>query len=281
MQESMRHLSSQIRIETIRALAAAGYGHIGGAMSIADVLGVLYGGVMRVKPADPAWEERDRLILSKGHAGPALYAALAISGYFPIEWLSTINKPGTKLPSHCDMRKTPGIDMTTGSLGQGISCAAGIALGNKMKGRDSYTYCIIGDGEMQEGQVWEAVQAAASLKLDHLILFVDCNKKQLDGLVADVCLDWDVQAQFSAFGWNARTATGWDTESIYAAVQECKKVSGKPSVILLDTIKGIGCSFAENVFNHYMDITPEMCEAAIAEIGKRLENGTYPQGDQK
>ena len=279
MTDDMRKLSADIRIKIIRALGAAGYGHIGGAMSIADVLGVLYGGVMRVDPKNPDWEERDRLVLSKGHSGPALYAALALRGYFPMEWLNTINRPGTRLPSHCDMQKTPGIDMTTGSLGQGISCAAGIALGNKMKGLDSVTYCIVGDGELQEGQVWEAVQAAAALELDRFILFVDCNKMQLDGPVSNIVPAWDVEAQFRSFGWHALTVPGWDTESIYGAVTEVMRDSKQPSVILLDTAKGIGCSFAEGRFNHYMDITPEMAEEAVAEIVRRLENGTYPRGE--
>ena len=149
--EAMRRLAADIRIGIVKELLQAGFGHVGGAASIADVLGVLYGGVMRVRPEDPKWEHRDYLVVSKGHAGPALYAALAQRGYFDKDWLLTLNKPRTHLPSHCDMRRTPGVDMTTGSLGQGISCAVGIALGNRLQNRDNYTYCIIGDGEANEG----------------------------------------------------------------------------------------------------------------------------------
>jgi transketolase len=179
--EAMRRLSADIRIETVRSLAAAGFGHIGGSASIADVLAVLYGGVMRIDPENPRWDERDWLVLSKGHCGPALYAALALKGFFPMEWLKTVNQAGTRLPSHADRTKTPGIDMTAGSLGQGLSAAAGIALGNRLQGFDSYTYCIVGDGELNEGQIWEALQAANQFHLDHLIVFVDGIKSSSTG----------------------------------------------------------------------------------------------------
>ena len=170
--EKLRRFSADIRIWTIRTIAHAGYGHIGGAASIADVLAVLYGDVMRIDPKNPGWEERDWFVLSKGHCAPALYATLALKGYFPMEWLKTLNQGGTNLPSHADRRKVPGVDMTTGSLGQGISAAVGIAWANRLQGRDSWSYCIVGDGECNEGQVWEACQAAGHAKLDHFILFV-------------------------------------------------------------------------------------------------------------
>lgn len=280
MINSMKRLSADIRKETVKALAEAGYGHIGGSVSIADVLGVLYGGAMKIDPKNPKWQERDRLVLSKGHTGPGLYAALGIKGYFPIEWLKTVNKPGTNLPSHCDMNRTPGIDMTTGSLGQGISAAVGIALGCRLRGIDNYTYCIIGDGETQEGQVWEAVESAAHLKLDNFILFVDYNKKQLDGYLADICEPFDFEQKFRAFGWDARTAVGYDVDSIYEAILSAKKVTGKPAVIILDTWKGLGVSFAENmVFNHYMVISDEMANSACDEIEKRYKENSYPKGD--
>lgn len=280
MISNMKRLSADIRKETIKALAEAGYGHIGGAASIADVLGVLYGGAMKIDPANPRWDDRDRLVLSKGHSGPGLYAALGIMGYFPKEWLKTVNKGGTNLPSHCDMNRTPGIDMTTGSLGQGFSAAVGLALGSRLRGKNNYTYCIIGDGETQEGQVWEAVQSAAHLQLDNLILFVDCNKKQLDGLLKDICNPYDFENKFRAFGWDARTAVGYDAESIYNAILAAKRVTQKPSVILLDTWKGLGVSFAENeVFNHYMVISDEMAESACEEIEKRYRENSYPKGD--
>jgi transketolase len=235
---------------------------------------------MKIDPTNPKWMERDRLVLSKGHTGPGLYAALGVKGYFPKEWLKTVNKPGTNLPSHCDMNRTPGIDMTTGSLGQGISAAVGIALGCRLRGIDNYTYCIIGDGETQEGQVWEAVQSAAHLKLNNFILFVDDNKKQLDGFVTDICEPLDFEQKFRAFGWDARTAVGYDVESIYDAILSAKKVTDKPAVIILDTWKGLGVSFAENmVFNHYMVISDEMADSACDEVEKRYKENSYPKGD--
>ncbi|MGE5612804.1 MAG: transketolase [Bacillota bacterium] len=277
--ESMRRLSADIRIETIRALASAGFGHIGGSASIADVLAVLYGGVMNIDPKNPNWENRDWLVLSKGHSGPALYAALALKGYFPVEWLKTLNKGGTLLPSHAD-RRTPGVDMTTGSLGQGISAAVGIALGNRVKGINSYTYCIVGDGELNEGQVWEAAQSANSFNLDHLIVFVDWNKKQLDGRLEEVNNPLDIGKKFESFGFFTQTVKGYDVEEIYWAIQAAKKNKGKPSVIVLDTYKGMGISFAERVeFNHYLVIDEAMAEEGIREIERRYANGTYPGGD--
>nr|HPO04076.1 transketolase [Bacillota bacterium] len=242
-------------------------------MSIADVLAVLYGHVMDIDPKNPLWEKRDRLVLSKGHSGPALYSALALKGYFPMEELKTLNKGGTNLPSHCDRQKTPGIDMTTGSLGQGVSTAMGIAMGIRMRGQKSYTYLIIGDGELQEGQVWEGAQFAAHQKLDRLIAFIDYNKKQLDGKVKDICDPLDIPKKFESFGWNAQIIKGYDVREIYNAIAAAKNETGKPSVIVLDTIKGKGCSFAEKAdFNHYMIITGEMAEEAIKDIESRFEN---------
>ena len=278
--EKIRRFSADIHKETTKAIGEAGFGHIGGSVSIADVLAVLYGGMMKIEPADPNWEERDWLILSKGHCAPGLYAALALSGYFPMEWLKTINKPGTNLPSHADCKKVPGVDMTTGSLGQGISSALGIALGNRLKGRDSYTYCIIGDGELNEGEVWEACEAATHLELDHFITFVDWNKKQLDGRLEEICRPLDIEEKFRAFGFDARTVKGYDVEEIWNAIEAAKTVAGKPHVIVLDTIKGLGVNFAEaQEFNHYMDFGPAEAEQACAEIEKRYQQGTYPGGD--
>ena len=280
--EKIRQLSADIRKETVRAIGTAGFGHIGGSASIADVLAVLYGGMMKINPADPHWEERDWLVLSKGHCGPALYAALALKGYFPMEELKTVNKPGTSLPSHADGRKTQGVDMSTGSLGQGMSSAIGIALGNKLQKRESYTYCIIGDGETNEGEIWEGAEAANSLKLDHFIVFVDWNKKQLDGRLEDICPPLDLEEKFKAFGFDAQKVKGYDTREIWNAVVKAKAVTGKPHVIILDTIKGLGINFAEQQeFNHYMTFGTEEAEKACDEIDKRLKDGTYPGGDFK
>ena len=278
--EELIKLSAEIRKKTAFAIGSAGFGHIGGSISIADVLAVLYGGMMKIDPANPKWEDRDWLILSKGHCGPGLYAALALRGYFPLEWLSTVNKPGTKLPSHADGRLTPGVDMSTGSLGQGISSAAGIALGNRIRGKNSYTYCIVGDGELNEGEVWEACEAANHLKLDHFIVFVDWNKKQLDGRLKDISEPLDIEAKFRAFGCDAQTVCGYDVEEIWNAIEKAKAVSAKPHVIILDTWKGLGINFAENVeFNHYMTFGVKEANDAASEIDRRLAEGTYPRGD--
>lgn len=278
--DAMRRLSADIRIQTIRAIAAAGFGHIGGSASIADVLAVLYGGVMRIDPQNPAWQERDWFVLSKGHCGPALYAALALKGYFPMEWLDTLNRPGTRLPSHADMQKTPGVDMTTGSLGQGISAAVGIALAHKMQGKDNWTYCIVGDGELNEGQIWEACQVANHYALEHLIIFVDWNKKQLDGRLEQVNDPKDIPEKFRAFGFDTRLARGNDVEGVYQAIADAKAVPGQPHVIVLDTWKGAGISFAERVeFNHYMVVDQQMAQAAVEEVERRLAQGTYPGGE--
>lgn len=266
--------AAEIRKLTIRSMAAAGYGHIGGSMSICELLGVLYEGVLHIDPANPQMEERDWVVLSKGHCGPALYAALAYKGYFDRELLKTLNQNGTSLPSHCDRLKTCGIDLSTGSLAQGVSLGIGAAMGNKMKGLDSTVYIIVGDGEIQEGQVWEAVQFAAHRQLDNMILIVDCNKRQLDGYVADICQGFDLKKKFEAFGFEAIRADGKDCGAIYDAIVKAKEIS-RPVALLLDTEKGQGCSFAEGgVFNHYMVITDEMAQEAIMEIDRRLEEGS-------
>jgi len=278
--DRMRRLSADIRIQTIRALAEAGYGHVGGCMSIADVLGALYGGIMRIRPEEPDWPDRDFFVLSKGHCGPALYAALALRGFFPLDELTTLNRGGTSLPSHCDRLKTRGVDVSTGSLGQGISVGEGIAYANSLRGSDAYTYCVIGDGECQEGQVWEAADLAVQLELGHFIVFVDDNKKQLDGSVEAMRGKRHLADIWRAFGWHVQTVEGWDVCSIANGVDCAKAVGDRPSLIILDTCKGLGANFAEKAeFNHYMTITHEMAEAAIAEIEKRLCEGTYPRGD--
>jgi len=261
----------KIKIETIKQIGNLGFGHVGGAMSIIDTLAVLYGEVMNIDPKNPRWEDRDWLVCSKGHAGPALYATLALKGYFPIEELSTLNKPGTNLPSHCDRNKTIGVDMTTGSLGQGASLAVGITLGNRLNGKDSYTYLILGDGELQEGQVWESVLLAAHEKLDRLIAFVDYNKQQLDGYVKDINDLGNIKAKFESFNWHAQEVDGHNLKQIYEAVINAKEIKGKPSVIVLHTIKGKDCSFAEGIVdNHHMTVSKEQMNEALAVLEEKL-----------
>lgn len=261
-------LARNIRIETLRCIGARGFGHVGGSMSIADLLAVLYGSAMRYDPKNPAWADRDWLVVSKGHAGPAVYAALALQGFFPKEELLTLNQPGTSFPSHCDRQKTPGIDMTTGSLGQGLSAACGIALGHKLQGKENYTYAIIGDGESQEGQVWEAALFAPQYCLDHLILFVDNNKDQIDGYTRDVMNMEDFSAKFQAFNWHVQRIDGHDVLAIDEAIEQAKAAAGKPSVIVLNTVKGKGCSFAEGQRgNHHMRLVPGQIEEGLRALG--------------
>jgi transketolase len=260
-------LAQRIRIATLREFKAIGFGHVGGSMSIVEVLAALYGCIMKYDPRKPQSEDRDWLVLSKGHAGPALYAALALAEYFPMEELLTLNQPGTNLPSHCDRNKTPGIDVTTGSLGQGISTALGVALGHRLAKKDNYVYLIIGDGECNEGQIWEGVQFAAHWKVDHLIAFVDANKKQLDGFTKDINDLSGLDEKFACFGWHSQSVDGHDVVQIIEAVEKAKLETGRPSVIVLNTVKGKDCSFAESAFlNHHMVITPEMADEAIHQI---------------
>ena len=265
-------MALRIRQNIIRQMVAFGSGHIGGAMSIADVLGVLYGGVMRVDPARPRWEDRDWFVLSKGHAGPALYAALAARGFFPEEVLDTLNRPGTTLPSHCDRFRTPGVDISTGSLGQGISTAIGAALGNRLAGRQNTVYLIVGDGECDEGQIWEGILFAAHHQVDNLIMFIDYNKKQLDGETDSICKLGDLRQKLADFDWYAQEADGHDTGAIYDAIERAKAEAGRPSAIVLQTVKGKGCLKAEHAAaNHHMTFTKEEGEAELAALARQLE----------
>ena len=262
----LRVFAEEIRVETLKEFAHLGFGHVGGSMSIIETLAVLYGKEMKIDPKNPQMEDRDRLVVSKGHAGPSLYATLALLGYFPKEVLLTLNQGGTTLPSHCDRLKTPGVDMTTGSLGQGMSTAAGVALGNKIKGSDRYTYLILGDGECNEGQVWEGAMFASHFGLDKLIIFVDYNKQQLDGSCETVMNLGDMVDKFTAFGCHTVKVNGHDIEAIETAVTNAKNTKGKPSVIVLDTIKGNGCSLCLEFFpNHHIAFKPEQMAKSIEE----------------
>ena len=267
LRTALLDLALQIRIGIVTAIGALGVGHLGGSLSVADLLAVLYGDVMKFDPKNPGWPERDKLVCSKGHAGPAVYAALAIKGFFPYELLKTLNQPGTTLPSHCDRNKTPGIDMTTGSLGQGTSQAVGLAIGDYLKGRNNSIYLITGDGEMNEGQVWEAAMLAVARKVDNLFWFVDENKKQLDGTTEEILPQGDFLAKAEAFGFDSQRVAGNDVEAIYEAIQKSKTVKGKPHMIILDTIKGAGIKDVEQtVFNHSMPVSAQQAEKWIAEL---------------
>lgn len=266
-------LAAEIRLETLKIIASRGFGHVGGSMSMADAMAVLYGEVMRIDPKHPRWEGRDWFVLSKGHGGPVMYTTLGLMGYYPIESAYTLNQPGTQFPSHTDRNKTPGVDLTTGSLGQGMSEAVGAAIGNRIQGRDSRVFVAIGDGEADEGQIWEAAQFAAHYKLDHLICLVDDNKRQLDGAVEDVMGHGKgIGAKFDAFGWNViDVADGNDVEQIYDAIMRACACQGKPSCLILNTVKGKGATFAEPTGAHSSQPTPEQWEEAIAAAQAALE----------
>lgn len=272
-EKEAKRFAVQIRTEIVKMISRLPAGHLGGAMSIADTLAVLYGGQLKHDPKNPAWEERDWVVMSKGHCGPALYATLALRGYFPMEMLETLNTPGTNLPSHCDRIRTPGIDMTTGSLGQGASTAAGVAMGMKLDKKPNKVYVIFGDGEIQEGQVWEMAMLAASKKLDNLIALVDFNKLQIDGRTDndEVCCVGDIAAKFTAFGWYSQRVDGHDVHQINQAIENAKNNTGSPSVIVLDTIKGKGWSAAENqVGSHSRGLKPDELAQALAELEAQM-----------
>jgi len=270
MSEDMKELAEQarrIRIETLKCIGKLGVGHIGGSLSLAEVLAVLYFDKMRIDPKNPQWPDRDRFVLSKGHGGPAVYATLALRGYFGMEWLETLNRPDTKLPSHCDMQKTPGIDMTTGSLGQGFSAAVGMALAAKADKKNLFVYTIIGDGESQEGQIWEAAMLAGGRRLDNLIAFTDYNKMQIDGYIENVNGLDPLADKWRSFGWQVQSVNGHDVSEIAYAIDNAQKIPGRPSMILLNTIKGKGAYFCENQLgSHNMKITEEMWKRAVAEL---------------
>jgi transketolase len=259
----------EVRKALLKTIGTLGVGHIGGSLSIVELLVVLYEKHMKVDPKNPKMEGRDRLIVSKGHSGPAVYATLCTEGFFDESWLLTLNQPGTNLPSHCDMNKTPGVDMTTGSLGQGFSCAMGIAKASKIRKDGATIYTIVGDGESQEGQIWEAAMFAAQQKLDNVIAFTDYNKMQIDGTIDEICGLDPLDDKWRAFGWNVIVVEdGNDVDQIDDAIN-CAKHSSKPSMIILNTVKGKGISFVEKagVANHSMPISKEEMEAGLAELG--------------
>ena len=268
----LRVFAAEIRLETLKIIGSRGFGHVGGSMSMADAMAVLYGDVMKIDPKNPRWDDRDWFVLSKGHGGPVMYATLGLKGYYPMESAYTLNQPGTDFPSHTDRRKTVGVDLTTGSLGQGMSEAVGAALGSKVKGRTNHVFVAVGDGECDEGEVWEAAQFAAHYKLDNLVCLVDNNKRQLDGAVADVMSHGKgIGAKFDAFGWNViELQDGNDVEQIYDAIQLAYDTKGVPTCIVLNTVKGLGATFAEGTGAHSSQPTKEQWDEAIAAAEKKL-----------
>ena len=266
----LKKFALKIRIAEIEEFKSLGFGHIGGSLSITDALAVLYGAVMKIDPKNPKMEDRDKLVCSKGHAGPAIYATLALKGFFPYEDIKTLNAPGTHFPSHCDRTKTPGVDMTTGSLGQGTSLAVGIALGDKLKGLDSRTFPVVGDGESDEGQVWEAAMFTGAKKITNLTWLVDENKKQLDGYTKDILNTLDFVEKFKAFGFDAVRINGNDIEQLYDALTA--PVGDKPKAIILDTVKGAGVKEVEETMsNHSMNVPTETYDRWLAQLRSELE----------
>ena len=258
----LTQLAREIRVATLKSLTALGFGHYGGSMSVVETLAVLYGEVMRIDPADPDWPQRDYFVLSKGHAGPALYSTLAIKGYFPVEELQTLNQNGTRLPSHPDRLKTRGVDATTGSLGQGISIAGGMALSHKLAGRANRVFCIVGDGELNEGQCWEAFQFIAHHRLNNLTVFVDWNKQQLDGELDEIICAFDLEGKFRAFGYDVCIVKGDDIAAILEAVAPRPAADARPRIVILDSIKGQGVPYLEQLGNsHHLRLTDEMKQA--------------------
>jgi transketolase len=265
----LEEIAFRLRRHVIRMTAAAKSGHPGGSLSIADLLTALYVGEMRHRPGEPDWADRDRFHLSKGHACPALYAILAETGYFPLDELRTLRKMGSRLQGHPDARVTPGVSMSSGSLGQGLSVANGMALGARLDGRPSRVYVILGDGEVQEGQVWEAAMTAAHYRLDNLCAIVDHNGLQIDGPVREVKDIEPLPEKWRAFGWHAIEIDGHSFAEIFDAFDRARATAGRPTVIVAKTVKGKGVSFMENnVKFHGLAPTPEEARAALAELGE-------------
>ena len=263
----LKKTAAQIRLDILEGVHAASSGHPGGSLSIADIMTYLYFEEMNVDPANPNWSERDRLVLSKGHTAPALYAALAEKGYFSKDEIKNLRQVDSFLQGHPDMKGTPGVDMSTGSLGLGFSSACGMALAAKIDGKDFRVYSIIGDGESEEGQIWEACMFAAHYKLDNVCAIFDWNGLQIDGPVAEVMNPTPHDTKLEAFGFHVITIDGHDFDQIAAAFAEAKTVKGKPTAIIAKTVKGKGVSFMENQVGwHGSAPNDEQYETAVAEI---------------
>lgn len=269
----LKRFALQIRAAVVAAIAAKGGGHIGGSLDLAELMAVLYSEYMRVDPANPEWQERDYFVCSKGHAGPVVYATLALKGFFPYERLKTLNQERSTLPGHCDRIKVPGVDATSGSLGQGLSIAVGLALAAKNSATDQRVFCITGDGESAEGQIWEAAQCAAHYKLDNLIAFLDWNKMQIDGSNDEVMSLGNAKAKYEAFGWNACQINGSDVNQIEKAINQAVDwKNGKPTMIILDTVKGQGVTCVSNMENnHCIGFGQELYQQSKEELEKQAE----------
>ena len=272
--EALCARARDIRKHVVRMVGAASSGHPGGSLSAADIVTVLYFNEMNIRPDDPGWPDRDRFVLSKGHAAPVLYAALAEAGYFPVDELITLRRIDSRLQGHPSMRSTPGVEMSTGSLGQGLSAACGMAIAAKLDGAAWRVYALLGDGELEEGQIWEAVMTAAHRRLDNLTAFVDANGLQIDGPVADIKSMERIGDRFAAFGWHVVEIDGHDIPAIMAALAEARNTQGRPTVVVARTVKGKGVSFMENQLGwHGTAPKPDQVRAALAELDASGEGG--------
>ncbi|WP_038323602.1 transketolase [Caproiciproducens sp. R1] len=270
--KEIKKLAINIRRDVVNMIGGEGHvGHLGGSCSSADIVAALYGHKMKFDPKNPQWEGRDKFIYSKGHAAIAQYAALAETGYFPVEELSTCKKLGSRLQGHPDRCKTPGIEAGTGSLGQGLSIANGMALAMRLDKKDNKVYCIMGDGEMDEGQIWEAAMAAASFKIDNIVGIIDKNCLQATGACADRFNTDPLSEKWKSFGWHVIEIDGHNVEQILAAFDEADTVKGMPTVIIAHTVKGKGIPFAENVVGfHNGSLTKEQYETALKELDSQF-----------
>ena len=271
--KQLQVMTCKVRMGVIEGVHAAKSGHPGGSLSAADMFTYLYFKELRVDPKNPQWEDRDRFVLSKGHTAPGLYATLALRGFFPVEDLVTLRKMGSYLQGHPNMNSVPGVDMSTGSLGQGISVACGMALASRQKKRDNRVYTLLGDGEIQEGQVWEACMFAAHYKLDNLCVIIDNNGLQIDGDIAKVMSPYPIDKKLEAFGFHVETIDGHDFDAIASALDTAKTVKGRPSAIIMKTVKGKGVSFMENQASwHGSAPNDEQYAVAMAELKQQLGN---------
>jgi len=263
----LKEMAKKLRRHVITMIAAAGSGHPGGSLSAADIITALYFKVMRHNPENAQWPDRDRFILSKGHAAPILYAALDESDYFPVEELSTLRRLGSRLQGHTDRNLTPGVEMSAGSLGMGLSYGIGVALSARLDRRDYRTYVLLGDGECDEGQIWEGALSASHFRINNLTAIVDCNRIQLSGFTQDIMNLKPLSQKWLAFGWHTIDIDGHDFSQILAAFQEAERIKNKPTVIIAHTIKGKGVSFMENnVKFHGKAPTPAEAEKALKEL---------------
>jgi transketolase len=265
----LKNIARQLRLNTFKAITNAGGGHYGGSLSVIEIIAVLYFDIMRINPKNPDDDARDRFVLSKGHAGPVLYTALAMRGYFPLDDLKYLDKPLSSFPKHVDRLKLKGIDASTGSLGQGLSIACGMAISLKQQKKDNLVYVVLGDGELDSGQTWEAAMAASKYGLDNIIAIIDRNQVQIDGSTEEIMPIEPLKDKWTAFGWRASEVDGHDVAALHSEIINAQKKSGKPNIIIAKTIKGCGISFMEGKWQwHSGTIDGSQYKSCLLELGE-------------